>query len=171
MIINVNHYFFMNIILLFNFLKWHCYTEYSLFRIKMYVWLYINLQVPRKTGEVGLYTGRLLWTGNRISFTKTPLIWLHICILMNQKSIHSIAYKAVADAWASWPNTRLLLGKCQNENGIYIHPQSSHYQDRPEAPGYWDKGQPWPCEYWCKRLEEELKSCQWECRGHPTESC
>ena len=54
--------------------------------------MYINLRflVPRKTGEVstadvldlylrrvkedlGLYTGRLLWTGNGISFTKTPL--------------------------------------------------------------------------------------------------
>ena len=39
------------------------------------------------------------------------------------------------------------LGKCQNDHGIYnIHQQSSHYQGRPEAPGYWDKGQPWTCE-------------------------
>ena len=54
--------------------------------------MYINLRflLPRKTGEVsaadilylylwrvkedlGLYTGRLLWTGNGISFIKTPL--------------------------------------------------------------------------------------------------
>ena len=87
--------------------------------------MYINLRflVPRKTGEVsaadvldlylrrvkedlGLYTGRLLWTGNGISFTKTPLgknmvgkvpfdMATHdtstIYILMSQKSIHSIA--------------------------------------------------------------------------------
>ena len=50
----------------------------------------LRLQVPWKTGEIsaadvldlylrrvkedlGLYTGRLLWKGNGISFTKTPL--------------------------------------------------------------------------------------------------
>ena len=72
--------------------------------------MYSNLRflIPRKTGEVsaadvldlylrqvkgdlGLYTGRLLWRGNRISFTKTPLgknmvgEVLHISILMSQK--------------------------------------------------------------------------------------
>ena len=82
--------------------------------------MYINLRflVPRKTGEVsaadvldlylrrvkedlGLYAGCLLWTGNGISFTKTPLgknmvgkvpsdmaTHLHID---EPKSIHSIA--------------------------------------------------------------------------------